>query len=200
MRRILLPRAMFSFKFGPRYQLLRSGSSGDTTPTEGFPGLSGEDSEKDAQQASTRLSLWPLILCLLCTLLNIALYRLPISPTEPVKPAPVTGQDIWRLRRPSQYIRLDEITRPSPPVPRQFDNYPIVVAQVDSAHQDSVIDGHALRHMVNSGNILPLERHVYMSKTASTLPDTTLPIFTGRHRYRPLCSSEQSTMGWRGVS
>lgn len=169
MRQALLLAAMLSFSFGSRYQPLRSDSPGRTTTNEGSHNLSGDDSEKNSEQppATTQLSLWPLIVCLLCTLLNIALYHLPMPTTAMVTPTPITGQDIWRLRRPSQYIRLDEIARPSPPVSHQFDNYPIVMIQVDSAHQDQVIDGHAPRYMVNSGNILPLQKHMYVSKTVS---------------------------------
>lgn len=199
MNQTLPPCAMFSFRFGPRYRLLRADSPGDTTPNEDHPSLPEEDSEKarvSEQPATLQLSLWPLIVCLLCTLLNIVLYHLPV----PITPASITGQDIWRLRRPSQYIRLDEIARPSPPVSRRFDNYPIVVVQVDSAHQDRVIDGHAHRHMVNSGNILPLEKHVYVSKTVSTRPDCNAAGAKEPPRYRPSCNSAPSTMGWRHAS
>lgn len=193
---------MFSFKFNPRYRLLRTESPEDTTPDDNLPILHGEDSEKahaSQHPATVQLSLWPLIVCLLCTLFNVALYHLPIPMAAATTPTSITGQDMWRLRRPSQYIRLEEIARPSPPVPRHFDNYPIVVVQVDSAHQDRAIDGHARRYMVNSGNILPLDKHMYVSKSVSTFL-AAIPLALKLHRYRPSYNSAQSTMGWRHAS
>ncbi|KAJ7230378.1 hypothetical protein GGX14DRAFT_553861 [Mycena pura] len=41
---------------------------------------------------------------------------------------PVTQKNIHLLRRPSQYLRFEEVRRPSPPIPRQFNNYSIAVA------------------------------------------------------------------------
>lgn len=80
----------------------------------------------------------------------------------------LTRQDLFKLRRPSQYIRLDEIPRPSPPVERQFNNYPIAVGQVDSALPNRVIDNAVNIHMVHSGTIIPEDIRVHVSPTVSS--------------------------------
>ena len=141
--------------------------------------LSGIDEEPDEETYATRLgstnvaptgsSLWAVFICLLCTVVNLGLFHASSRtlPPSPASMSSLTRQDIFKLRRPSQYIRLDEISRPSPPVERQFKNYPIMVSQVDSSSPNKVVDGAAHMHMVHSGTIVPEEARVHVSPTVS---------------------------------
>ncbi|KAH9834556.1 uncharacterized protein C8Q71DRAFT_711052 [Rhodofomes roseus] len=146
---------MFESRSG--YRLLSKAGTNEGTGEEGEEAAEEVYSGgQNAVAAPCRTSLWPLFICLLCTVVNLGLFHASLTQSPP--PAPTTAltrQDIFKLRRPSQYIRLHEIPRPSPPVDRQFNNYPIVVAQIDSASPNKVIDDAANRHMVHSGTIVP---------------------------------------------
>jgi len=159
--------------FQPRngYRLL---TKANTSESDGREGEGVEENiysgGPGATTTSPSASLWPLFICLLCAVVNLGLFHLSLSQDPPVVPTTaLTKQDIFKLRRPSQYIRLHEISRPSPPVARQFDNYPIVVGQIDSAAPNKVIDGAAHRHMVHSGTITPEDSRVHVSQTVSTI-------------------------------
>lgn len=153
------------------YRLLPNANT-DSSP-------SGINEELDKEVYAARLnsmkvgptssSLWAIFVCLLCTVVNLGLIHASsrTSSPSPVPISALTRQDLFKLRRPSQYIRLDEIPRPSLPVARQFNNYPIAVGQVDSASPHKVIDGAAHMHMVHSGTIIPEEARVHVSSTVS---------------------------------
>lgn len=85
--------------------------------------------------------------------------------TKPNTYPPVTYQDIQALRRPSQFIRFDEIKRPSPPGHKEFNNYPILVTQVDSARKDKVFEDDVKRYMAPIGTISPRDRRVLVTDT-----------------------------------
>ncbi|TFY68651.1 hypothetical protein EVJ58_g886 [Rhodofomes roseus] len=160
---------MFESRSG--YRLLSKAGTNEGTGEEGEEAAEEVYSGgQNAVVAPCRTSLWPLFICLLCTVVNLGLFHASLTQSPP--PAPTTAltrQDIFKLRRPSQYIRLHEIPRPSPPVDRQFNNYPIVVAQIDSASPNKVIDDAANRHMVHSGTIVPEDVRVHVSQTVSTI-------------------------------
>jgi len=121
-------------------------------------------------QRSDRLPYVSLFFCLLLTSANIGFtvisQRASRSASSPVE---VTYKNVHLLRRPSQYMRFDEITRPSPVVPRQFNNYPIGVAQVDAAHKRTVFDPEEGSIMTNLGTIVPERRRVLVTPTISTI-------------------------------
>ncbi|KZT08021.1 uncharacterized protein LAESUDRAFT_650360 [Laetiporus sulphureus 93-53] len=73
------------------------------------------------------------------------------------------------LRRPSQFIGLDRVARPSPPTPLQFYNFPIVVAPVDSAHGNRVFDDDPRRYLGHSGGVSSEWRRILVTDTISTI-------------------------------
>jgi hypothetical protein len=116
----------------------------------------------------TRVPYVSLFLCLLLTLVNIIL-TISSKHTSSTVAAPVTHKNIHLLRRPSQYIRFDEVRRPSPPIPRQFNNYPIAVAQVDSADKRRVFEEDLRAYMSPIGTVVPGDRRVLVTQTVSLL-------------------------------
>ncbi|OBZ66475.1 hypothetical protein A0H81_13625 [Grifola frondosa] len=77
----------------------------------------------------------------------------------------MSQKDILHVRRPSQYIGLVEIALPSPPIPHQLDNYPILITEVDSAHRGKVFDGDTRAYISRIGTIAPEARRVHVSNT-----------------------------------
>ncbi|KAJ6631198.1 hypothetical protein B0H10DRAFT_1773319 [Mycena sp. CBHHK59/15] len=65
-----------------------------------------------------------------------------------------------QLRRPSQFIRFDEIKRPFPPVPKQFRNYPILLSQIDEGDKKKVFEDDPKRYMSAIGTISPEDRRI----------------------------------------
>ncbi|KAK0194295.1 hypothetical protein F5146DRAFT_428610 [Armillaria mellea] len=109
------------------------------------------------------------IIAVLCTIVNIVLTTsLPVINLQH-PPRALSRQDISLLRRPSQFIGFDKIERPSPPKPRRFYNYPILVATVDSAAADKAF-GHDLKRVMSpAGTISFDESHVIVNQTVSTI-------------------------------
>lgn len=134
--------------------------------------LSVEGEKNDAQLKSSSRLLGPRLcfaLCAICTVVNLALSFLARDgPSLPVAP-PVTRKNIHLLRRPSQFIRFDEIERPSPPAPKQFENYPILLAQIDSSDTSKVFPDDPRKYMSHVGTISPEDRRVLVSETVSLL-------------------------------
>ncbi|KAL4256369.1 Ubiquitin 3 binding protein But2 C-terminal domain-containing protein [Pleurotus pulmonarius] len=110
-----------------------------------------------------------LLACILCTIFNLVLsFRFEATLKSNAYP-PVTYKDIQSLRRPSQFIRFDEITRASPPVHKEFNNYPILMTQVDSAQKDKVFEDDVKRYMTPIGTISPRDRRVLVTDMVSTV-------------------------------
>lgn len=130
-------------------------------------------SSRSTQGLFTRLCF---ALCITCTGLNIVLALVQhgsadASVTSTYPPDlryAVPRKEIHNLRRPSQFIRFDEIQRPSPPEPKQFNNYPFLLAQVDSVDIDSVFPEDPLRFMGATGTATPEDRQVRVSETVRT--------------------------------
>lgn len=121
----------------------------------------------------------PLLLCILFTLLNIvvtlASQRIGSSTNASSRTTPITHKNIHQLRRPSQYIRFDEVLRPVPPVPRQFENYPITLAQVDAADSGKVFEEDLAAYMSPIGTVVPGDRRVLVTPTVSPSPSSLNP-------------------------
>ncbi|KAJ6464363.1 hypothetical protein C8R45DRAFT_1023819 [Mycena sanguinolenta] len=132
---------------------------------------SDQSNDTDGQKHHSCFSAYvPVALCVLFTLLNIlvtVVFR-SASGHGPQVSAPVTSKNIHLLRRPSQYIRFDEVHRPSPPIPKQFRNYPITVAQVDATEPERILYADK-SYMAGIGTILPGDRRVLVTPTISTI-------------------------------
>ncbi|KAK0469248.1 uncharacterized protein EV420DRAFT_1633669 [Desarmillaria tabescens] len=105
----------------------------------------------------------------LCTIVNVILTASSSTITSQHSARGFSRQDISLLRRPSQFIGFDKIERPSPPKPRQFHNYPILVATVDSAAADKAFGYDLKRVMSPAGTISFDEWHVIINQTVSTI-------------------------------
>lgn len=111
-------------------------------------------------------------LCFFCTILNITLL-VKLASGEHVAINIVTSRnEAQNLRRPSQYIHLDSIQYPLPPVHREFMNRPILVSTVDSGQPDKVAEVDSRRYMSPNGMISPPERHVMITDTVRACPAT----------------------------
>ncbi|THH21391.1 hypothetical protein EW146_g149 [Bondarzewia mesenterica] len=110
------------------------------------------------------------LICFLCTLVNIALtFKSNTTPSPSLLSSSLTREDIQHLRRPSQFIGLENVRRPSPPVAKQFDNYPILLSQVDQAEESKVFDNEQRRYMSHAGTISPEYGRVLVNRTISTI-------------------------------
>ncbi|KAJ6455297.1 hypothetical protein C8R47DRAFT_996858 [Mycena vitilis] len=148
---------MFSTAPVSQYEPLRQ--SPEATPKECDDNQHKETHRLNRLPCLSHISL---ILCIVLTLANILItvasqrrFPNPNSPTS----IPVTSKNIHLLRRPSQYIRFDEIRRPSPPVPKQFRNYPITLTQIDAAEPDRVLYADKT-YMSPIGTVVPADRRI----------------------------------------
>lgn len=106
-------------------------------------------------------------ICVLCTLVNTVLFI-----CEPKKPMPLsflTANDVESLRRPSQYIGFENISRPFPPIPRHFENFPILLTQVDSQHPSKVFPEDLEAYLSPVGTISPEYKQVLLTDTVATI-------------------------------
>ena len=119
----------------------------------------------------TRTIPWTLVVVIACTLINVALSVFPALFTQRKEVSQadrvITRQNLHLLPRPNQYIGLDEIQRPVPPVSRQLNTYPILLSLVDAASPDTVFDDDFAAQMVHSGFITPDDRRVRVTSTVS---------------------------------
>lgn len=106
--------------------------------------------------------------CIACTAVNVL--TLWLNARTPLYTArQVDRNSIHTLRRPSQYIGFDSIPRPSPPIPRNFTNFPFAVAQIDAAETRKVFETDAKRYLSLSGTVYPDDKKVVIAKTISTV-------------------------------
>ncbi|TFY55970.1 hypothetical protein EVJ58_g7916 [Rhodofomes roseus] len=120
----------------------------------------------------THMYTWAVAICMVCTMLNAMFLASTFRSDHSLLAPSVTSiprKDIWKLRRPNQYIGLDEIERPTPPLPKQFDNFPIAVAQVDSLDVGRVIENGLKTHMGASGSYVPDDKQVVVTERVSTI-------------------------------
>ncbi|CCM06169.1 uncharacterized protein FIBRA_08410 [Fibroporia radiculosa] len=161
---------MFASRFRSEYRRVLASPTGEDDHAYD----AGSDDEK--KPAGTmhlgRFATLSLVVCIVCTVANVLIACKPMGAGMSMMtmrpPAPLTRQDMHRLRRPSQFIGLADIHRPVPPVPRQFDNWPMLVAQVDSADSDKVFRSHRA-HMTHSGTVVPEDRHIQTTSTVTSI-------------------------------
>lgn len=113
------------------------------------------------------------ILSILCLVANVIVsLNLKYPPSASTGPSsmPKSYTDIQSLRRPSSFIRFDEVLRQSPPIPRQFNNYPATLSQVDSTDRTKVFPVDAKRHMGHIGSYSPEDLRVLVNKNVSIDP------------------------------
>ncbi|KAF9464587.1 hypothetical protein BDZ94DRAFT_1161693 [Collybia nuda] len=153
------------------YRLLRSSSSeANEFPENSLEHEHVTDIISGRQRWYLRFGHLSLIICLICTTINILLTaRLEFSNPTPPQPASLSSHYINHLRRPSQYIRFDEINRPSPPIPKQFVNYPILLTQIDASDKRKVFEDDPRRRMTHIGTISPGDKRVLVTNRISTI-------------------------------
>ncbi|KAJ7114043.1 hypothetical protein C8R44DRAFT_676496 [Mycena epipterygia] len=160
---------MFSSATGMEYQPLRQ--SPDSPPPIPKECDSEQLKETGRLKQGSRMSYVSLFLCVVFTLVNILVTVVAQRASPNVGAslsAPVTSKNIHLLRRPSQYIRFDEVHRPSPPIARQFKNYPITLAQVDAANPQRILYTDKA-YMSPIGTVVPEDRRVLITPTISTI-------------------------------
>jgi len=109
------------------------------------------------------------MVCLICTVINVVVvFHIP-TVVDSTAEIPLTYTGINQLRRPSQFIGLDRVKRPSPPIPLQFDNYPIVVTQIDEARAEKVFEGDLKRYTGRAGTVYPEDRRILITPSVSTV-------------------------------
>lgn len=128
---------------------------------------------KQRWQPSSIISRLSFAVCIICTIFNLSLAFFYKSTTSTVVQsasyASLRREDIANLRRPSQFIGFDQIQRQTPPLPRQFNNYPILLAQVDAADPDKVFEQDLRRYMAHVGTIEPEDKRVLVTQSVSHL-------------------------------
>ena len=163
----------------------------------------------DESTGDSRLSWTALIVCLLCTFVNAFLtlrstsvlpYTFP-SATSFLTTRGMSRKDIDSLRRPSQFIGLDQIPLNSTTtVPRSFVNFPLLMAQANAERPYEV-------NKPQSGEWSPIgtvypelgEMVVTSSVSSPSIPQISseLTVFA---RSLLLYSSEHSIMAWNVAS
>ncbi|PPR06719.1 hypothetical protein CVT24_013039 [Panaeolus cyanescens] len=115
-----------------------------------------------------KTSTWAL-LCLLCTLVNILVLSIALRAKDPAATwsfLPLdrfSYQDIESLRRPSQFVGLDELYSAHFPPSRKLENYPILLASIDKANPSKVSNvGLEIYHPL-VGSVLPDARQFRVS-------------------------------------
>ena len=149
----------------------------------------------------TRLYILAMTICVVCALLNALLLML-MKQMQPAAPSATSlaRHDLWTLRRPSQYMYLDEIERPVPPTPRHFDNFPLAVSHIDRSDAKRVIEHENKAHMGASGMYVPSERHVVITEHVSTQYEWITKLVLTNRRSQPSLTSWQWIMAWRIAS
>lgn len=147
------------------YQRLASSDAAFHEDTIGNERYSETGTELPARSSSLHLSAF---VCLLCTLANVLV---GISVTTHFTPSTtrkeMTHADMRNLRRPSQFIGFDRISRPSPPMPRTFDTFPILLAQVDQDNPARVFEDDMRRYMTRAGTVNPEDRRMLIDSSVS---------------------------------
>ena len=70
---------------------------------------------------------WALAVCILCTIVNVLTYKYT------GQEEPITQKALGRLKRPNQFMGLELLDRPSPPVPQEFTTYPLLLQLINKA-------------------------------------------------------------------
>ncbi|KAG1812211.1 uncharacterized protein BJ212DRAFT_1520413 [Suillus subaureus] len=141
------------------------------TPQEVIDSENDDDHKAKLHKTSRAVLHWPLVVVILCTFINLLLVSTPaflqgssVSPDELI-----TRKNVHLLRRPSQYIRFDEIERTSPPILREFTNFPMSVSLVDHSAPSHVFNDYLAMRTTRTGTISPDDRKVHVTQTVSTI-------------------------------
>lgn len=131
---------------------------------------------ESCQTTSIRVAIgFMFLVCILCTLVNVVLFL--HEPKRGVTPLPfLTMHDMESLRRPSQYIGFENISRPFPPIPRQFENFPVLLTQVDSQHPSKVFLEDLEAYLSPVGTISPDYKQVLLTDTVCKLSQTNIVV------------------------
>ncbi|KAH9929374.1 uncharacterized protein B0H18DRAFT_996833 [Fomitopsis serialis] len=144
---------------------------GMSRKSKAYSALPSDNQDRTARVSTGASSTYILLtfICVLCAVLNTILLTQISGGLRSSDEKATTTFGVQELRRPSQYIHLDSVARPSPPVPRNFVNHPILVSIIDSDHTHKVAEVDARRYMSHNGMISPPERHYIIADTVSTI-------------------------------
>lgn len=125
-----------------------------------------DDGRRAPDKRPHTLRCWALV-CAVSAIINVTLTVLfaIVPPMSPRLPSPISVKDIIHLRRPSHFIRFDELSRPSPIVPVNFTNHPFTVAQIDQAQDTKIFPIDPRRRMVRLGTISPDDQRILVTKS-----------------------------------
>ncbi|KAG2090625.1 uncharacterized protein F5147DRAFT_780276 [Suillus discolor] len=136
------------------------------TPQEFIDSESDHDDDHKAKTSRTVLH-WPLVIVIFCTFLNLLLVSTPafLQDSSVYLDKLITRKNDHILRRPSQYMRFDEIARTSPPIPREFISLPMSVSLVDHSASSHVFNGYLAMRTIRAGTISPSDdRKVHVTQ------------------------------------
>ncbi|KAF8662087.1 hypothetical protein AX16_001197 [Volvariella volvacea WC 439] len=121
--------------------------------------------DESPKLASEKLPPIVLFLCVLLTAINFLLLLLPNAGGVELP----TYEDVQSLRRPSQFIGMDELYRKSHPTSGNLTNFPFLISQVDGGNSEYVFDTDPKRCMTKIGSISPNARQIRVTSTISTI-------------------------------
>ena len=101
------------------------------------------------------------LFCVLCTLLNLAIIR--FEEYRSIQEASPTN-----LRRPSQFIGLDRVKRPSTPDDRSIVNFPFIVGLLDENRPYSVVPNTRRNLKTHEEINAPEARQIQVTKSVSS--------------------------------
>lgn len=142
------------------------------TPEEVINDSESDDDHKAKLHKTSRTVLhWPLVAVIFCTFINLLLVSAPtfLQASSISSDKLITRKNVHLLRRPSQYMRFDEIERTSPPIPREFTNFPMSVSLVDHSAPSHVFNDYLAMRTTRAGTISPNDRKVHVTQTVSTI-------------------------------
>lgn len=106
---------------------------------------------------------WAVIICLLCTIVN-CLVTIDGSHVTSPRSIPIIQKGQYdNLKRPSPFIGLEKLRRPTPPESRTLLNYPQIIAQIDAQYPNKVFDDDPRRYMSHTGYVSPEDRRVLIT-------------------------------------
>lgn len=100
------------------------------------------------------------LFCVICTLLNLIIIR--VEEYRAIQEAHPTN-----LRRPSQFIGLDRVKRPSTPDDRSIVNFPFIVGLVDESRPHSVVPNIRRNLKTHEEINAPEARQIQVTKSVS---------------------------------
>ncbi|KAI0258332.1 hypothetical protein BC834DRAFT_835798 [Gloeopeniophorella convolvens] len=143
-----------------------SSASGDYKPINASLQLADADDDEGPPPTPPTRGFRDLLLCFVCvfcTVINIyAALNTPSANGESVAATSLRSlsrKDISRLRRPSTFIGFDSIHRPSPPIPKQINTFPVILTQIDKTNP-KVFDDNTARYLSTNGTVAVEKRRI----------------------------------------